>query len=303
MHALTVDVEEYFQVSACEGVVPRFRWPEIPSRLDVGLDRLLDLCERYQIRGTFFVLGWTATHRPDVIRRIVEHGHELGCHSYDHRLVYRLSPKEFASDLDTALEAIEHAAGVRVTQYRAPSFSITPRSLWALDILGERGIRTDSSIYPVAHDRYGFRGAPRFPYRPAPNYPDLIEVPPSTVRLGPLTLPCAGGGYLRLLPWSLTLWAMRRIEREGHGGVIYVHPWELDPRQPRLAMSRARTWRHRVGLRRVERRLERLLERLSLGSLSDLLAEAADEPGSFPLRNPPQAGAVEGARAPSASGG
>lgn len=273
INAFTVDVEDYFQVSAFEGEVSRERWQSVPSRIDRGLATILDLLDRAGLRGTFFVLGWVARHRPDLIRVIAERGHELGCHSDEHRLVYSQTPAEFREDLRRALGAIQDASGRACTLYRAPTFSITARSLWALPILVEEGIRVDSSVYPVIHDRYGIPGAPRFPYRPLQDAPEFVEFPPSTFRMFGATLPCAGGGYLRIYPLSMTRLALRQINgSDRRPAVVYVHPWEFDPDQPVVSTGTLQRLRHRMNLGKMGSRVENLLSRFRFSTLGDALA-------------------------------
>ena len=282
LNAFTVDVEDYFQVSAFETRVGRDEWDRIPLRLERGLDELLEIAAAASVQGTFYVLGWLAERRPDLLRRIVEAGHEIGCHSYDHRLVYSLTPDEFRSDLGRSLSAIGDAVGGICTLYRAPSFSITRKSLWALEILAEEGIRIDSSIYPVRHDRYGIHGAPLEPYRPLSRHPDFVEVPPATVRVLGMTLPCAGGGYLRLMPLGVTRAALRRVNvREARPVVMYVHPWELDPDQPVVQAGRVATWRHRVNLAKTGGRVRKLLGEFPFTSVSGVV-DALGGPGAIP---------------------
>ncbi len=271
LHAFTVDVEDWFQVSACEEAIPREEWDRVPSRVHLGLGRLLDLLERAEVRGTFFVLGWIAERFPGLVAEIRRRGHELGCHSHEHRLVHGMAPEEFRADLRRALDAIEAAAGVRPRLYRAPSFSIGRRNPWALRVLAEEGIEIDSSLFPVRHDRYGVPGAPPGPWRPAEAGGRLVEMPPATVGIGRFRLPCAGGGYLRLYPLALTVAAVRAIERAGRPAVVYVHPWELDPDQPPPPLGPVARWRHRVGLGRTVRRVEVLLSRFRFASLGEVV--------------------------------
>lgn len=286
INAFTVDVEDYFQVSAFEGAVPRENWSSVPSRIDAGLSTVLDLLERAGLRGTFFVLGWVARNRPDLLRAIFDRGHEIGCHSDLHRLVYSQTPGEFRGDLRSALDSIQQATGHPCTLYRAPTFSITNRSLWALPVLAEEGIRIDSSIYPVVHDRYGIPGAPRFPYRPLRDVPDFVEFPPSTVRLFGMTMACAGGGYLRIHPFFLTRFALRRINGANRQpGVVYVHPWEFDPGQPVVASGRLQTLRHRMNLDKVAPRVSRLLSEFRFSTLGEAL-DALGGPSALPFCDP-----------------
>ncbi len=282
-NVFSVDVEEYFQVSAFERRFPREQWDSIPSRLDRGLDAVLEIAGGARVRGTFFVLGWIARRHPAAVRRIVAAGHEIGCHGADHGLLYRMDRASFRDDLRSALRAVEDASGARCRVYRAPSFSVTRRSLWALRILAEEGIRIDSSVFPVVHDRYGIPGAPRFPFRPLRDAPDFVEFPPSTVRIAGLTLPCAGGGYFRLLPLWVTRKAVRRIrERDGWPALLYLHPWEFDPGQPVVPAPRLTTFRHRVNLGRTSERLAELFRRFEFDTMSRVV-EAMGGAGALPV--------------------
>jgi polysaccharide deacetylase family protein (PEP-CTERM system associated) len=269
-NALTIDVEDYFQVEAYASVVPRSRWGELAARVEWNTQRLLRLLDDCRAKATFFVLGWVADRYPELIRRIAEAGHELASHGFWHRLTYHLSPAGFREDLCLSLAAIRAAAPrAEICGYRAPSFSITPGSQWALDILQELGFQYDASVFPVrGHDLYGFPGAPRFAYRVRPG---LCEIPPSTVRWLGRNWPVAGGGYFRLLPLWLTCRAIRAINAEGQPAVVYVHPWELDPDQPRIRQAPLRSrFRHRLNLARTEGRLRALLERFAFGPIQDV---------------------------------
>jgi polysaccharide deacetylase family protein (PEP-CTERM system associated) len=286
INAFTVDVEDYFQVSAYEGAVPRDGWGAVPSRIDAGLDALLNLLEARSVRGTFFILGWVARRHPRIVRTIAERGHEIGCHSDEHRLVYSQTPEEFRADTRRALDTIQQAAGRACTLYRAPTFSVTRESLWALPILAEEGVRLDSSVYPVVHDRYGIPGAPRFPYRPLPDVPDFVEFPPSTFRWLGMTLPCAGGGYLRIYPPFVTRYALRSINGgEAQPAVLYVHPWELDPEQPALPGGTLQNLRHRANIGAMGARLAELLSRFRFSTMSAALAELGGA-DALPFRDP-----------------
>ena len=257
---LSVDVEDYFQVQAFADMVPRDSWKFYPSRVEQNTSRVLDLLDELNVKATFFILGWVADHFPGVVQQIVDRGHEPACHSYWHRLVFELTPDQFRRDTVRAKEAIEQAGGVQVFGYRAPSFSITPRSSWALDVLRELGFVYDSSIFPIRHDVYGFPEAPRTPFRLATAAGELLEFPLATFRppRGPI-LPVAGGGYLRMLPRWYTKAGVHRAWREGLAVVSYVHPWEFDPQQPRLNGSFKSRLRHYTNLRQTERRLRELL--------------------------------------------
>jgi polysaccharide deacetylase family protein (PEP-CTERM system associated) len=229
LNAFTIDVEDYFQVTAFERHIGREAWAGFESRVALGTYRLLDLLARHNTLATFYVLGWVAERFPELVRDIQSAGHEIGSHSYWHRLVYELSPDEFRDDLVLSLRAIEDATGQTVTNYRAPSFSITRRSLWALDILAEHGIACDSSIFPIHHDRYGIPNARPHIHRFDTASGSLWEFPPSVSRVGRVNLPVSGGGYFRLYPLSFTVSCLRQINRAGRPFMFYIHPWELDP--------------------------------------------------------------------------
>jgi polysaccharide deacetylase family protein (PEP-CTERM system associated) len=258
--ALSVDVEDYYHVEAFRDRIQPKTWPLYPSRVVENTRRVLDLLSSRGARATFFVLGWVAERHPQIVREILDAGHEIGCHSYWHRCIWRLSPEEFRADTRRAREAIEDAGGRAVLGYRAPSFSIVDRSRWAIDILAEEGFVYDSSVFPIHHDVYGIPHAPRFPFRWTNRQGHrLYEIPPTTMRLGPWNLPAAGGAYLRILPEWYTRWAVRGARREGRALVVYFHPWEIDPHQPRLKGRIKSEFRHYFQLGRMEGRLERIL--------------------------------------------
>jgi polysaccharide deacetylase family protein (PEP-CTERM system associated) len=269
---MTVDVEDYFHVSVFDGVVPRSEWEGLESRVCRNTERLLALFDEHRVRATFFVLGWVAERSPSLVRQIVAGGHEVACHSYGHRLVYDLGRAQFRDDVRRAKGVLEAAGGVPVLGYRAPSYSITPKSLWALDVLIEEGFVYDASIFPIHHDRYGIPLSPRHPYTVAREAGTLVEVPASTVRLGPLNLPIAGGGYFRILPYGWTRWGIDRLNRsEGQPAIFYLHPWEIDPDQPRLGTSWLGRFRHYRNLNLTESRLRALLQDFRFGRLIDVL--------------------------------
>lgn len=273
VNALTVDVEDYFQVTALEPVCLRTQWGHMPSRVEANTRRLLDVFAQHQVRATFFILGWTARQFPHLVREIVAAGHELGCHSFWHRLVYRQTRRQFRSDLRQACHAIQDAAGQPVFAYRAPTFSIIRRSWWALEVLVEEGFTVDSSIFPVRHDRYGVPDAPPIPHEIATPAGKIWEFPLSSIGRGRWRLPVSGGGYFRLYPLAVTRAALSWINRQGRPFVFYLHPWEIDPHQPHLpGVSRRARWRHRVGLSRTLPRLVRLLTSFRFGTLSQSLA-------------------------------
>lgn len=269
---LSVDVEDYYHVEAFADCIPSTSWPDLPARVMANTGRVLRLFGEYGCQATFFVLGWVAEHHPKLVREISDAGHEVACHSYSHRRVTSLTPKEFRADLRRARAAIEDAAGVKVVGYRAPTFSITQKSLWALEILSEEGFLYDSSIFPIRHDLYGFPESPRFPYlvRFRSNR-TLFEIPMSTFRLGGINWPTGGGGYLRQLPMQYTRWAMRRIRKERNPFVMYFHPWELDPDQPRIAGGWKSRLRHYRGLGKMEGRLREVLSQRSFVTLREFV--------------------------------
>jgi polysaccharide deacetylase family protein (PEP-CTERM system associated) len=273
VNALTVDLEDYFHVTAFEGRVSRRSWDDFPSRVVANTERLLEVFDAHQVRATFFALGWIAERFPSLMRTIADAGHELGCHSYWHRLVYQMTPAEFVDDVRQARSAIESAIGSRVVAYRAPSWSITARSLWALELLAGEGFSYDSSIFPIYHDRYGIPGANPFPHALSDNAEPLLEFPSSVVRVGGFNIPVSGGGYFRLYPFSWTKRFLRRInDRLGEPFMFYIHPWELDPDQPRVS-SRWRAWRHYVNLSSTTSKLDRLLRQFRFGRMGDVLDE------------------------------
>ena len=256
-NALTIDVEDYFQVSALAPYIERNRWDTIECRIERNMDRILALLDRRNAKATFFTLGWIAERYPALVRRIVEGGHELASHGYGHQRATDLSEAEFFSDVHSAKQILEQLSGVAVHGYRAPSFSIGSANLWAFDVLRRAGYTYSSSIYPIRHDHYGMPDAPRFSHR----IHDLLEVPASTFRLFDRNWPASGGGYFRLLPYELSRWMLRRInQQDRQSALFYFHPWEIDPGQPRIAGLGAKTrFRHYVNLNRMEAKLERLL--------------------------------------------
>jgi len=259
VNALTVDVEDYFQVSAMAPYIARSAWDTIECRVESNVERLLARFADNGAHATFFTLGWIAERYPAMIRRIVAAGHELASHGYGHQRATDLSRAEFEDDITRAKHILEDAGGVAVRGYRAPSFSIDKRNLWAFDSLRDAGYAYSSSVYPVHHDHYGMPDAPRFPYS---SVDGLTEIPISTVRAGSRNIPIGGGGYFRLLPYAASRWAIERFHREERRpAIFYMHPWEIDPGQPRVAGVDAKSrFRHYVSLHRTEGRLERLLQ-------------------------------------------
>ncbi len=270
VNALTIDVEDYFHVSVFDGLVPRSEWASMESRVVANTERLLDIIGNS--KGTFFVLGWVAERHPALVKRIAEAGHEIASHGYAHRLVYDQTPQAFRADVRRAKALLEDATGAPVLGYRAPSYSITPQSLWALDILIEEGYSYDASVFPIRHDRYGIPVSPRHPYALERTAGTILEAPGSTTRLGPLNLPVAGGGYFRILPYAWTKWGIDRVNRvENRAAIFYLHPWEVDPDQPRLKAGLIGTFRHYRNLHQTEARLRQLLVDFSFGPLCRVL--------------------------------
>ena len=276
LNAMSVDVEDYFHVSAFDGVVSRTAWAGMESRVSANTHRLLDVFDEFGVRGTFFVLGWVAERDPALVREIAARGHEIASHGYAHRLVYDQLPSAFRDDVRRAKQLLEDASGAEVRGYRAPSFSVTARSLWALEILMEEGHSYDASIFPIRHDRYGIPGSPRHPYSLERTHGALTEVPASTVRVGSMNLPMAGGGYFRILPYAWTRWGLSRLNKvEGRPAVFYLHPWEIDPDQPRLQAGWLSQFRHYRNLDKTENRLRALLNDFRFGTIASMLRVSA----------------------------
>ncbi len=274
-NGLSVDVEDYFHVEAFADRIRYEDWPSYPGRVVANTRRLLELFARQHARGTFFILGWVAEREPGLVREIVAAGHEIACHSYRHAALWRLTPEEFRADTRRARRVIEDAGGVNVTGYRAPTFSVVRKTLWAVEILAEEGFLYDSSVFPVLHDLYGIPGAPRFPFRwDLGGARGLFEIPPMTARVAGRNVPVAGGGYLRLLPMWFTRWAVSRVRNgEQRPALIYLHPWEVDPAQPRLAGRWRSRLRHYRNLSRMEARLSELLQGGSFVPFCELLSQ------------------------------
>jgi polysaccharide deacetylase family protein (PEP-CTERM system associated) len=279
INVLTVDIEEYFHPTEVQACVGSDRWVSLPSRLQGQVRRILDLLDQHHVKATFFVLGWVAQRLPQTIRQIADAGHEIGCHSYDHQLVYNLTPKAFREDTKRALMTIEDACGRSARTYRAPSYSITMRSMWALEVLVECGFTHDSSIYPISHDRYGIPGFGRHAQTLQTPSGPILEIPIATVKLSARQVaPVGGGGYLRLLPYCYTAAGIRRVNNDESKPVcIYFHPWEIDPQQPRLAsglVSRLRTY---TGLAGMEKKLNRLLAEFEFSTIASVYPIAAGD--------------------------
>jgi polysaccharide deacetylase family protein (PEP-CTERM system associated) len=286
VNALTVDVEEYFHPNAMDAAVAPEDWDALPHRVEGNTLRVLDLLAEIGVRATFFVLGWVAERWPHLVRDIAGAGHEVACHGYAHRLVYKLGRDGFEADVVRARRVLEDCLGARVAGFRAASWSIVAGTPWALDVLVEQGFRYDSSIFPIRHDIYGIPGFSRFPVRVRCAAGDIVEIPPSTVHLLGQNWPVAGGGYLRLLPYRLTRWSIQRINRrDAAPAMVYVHPWELDVDQPRLSASRSARLRQYTNLHRTEPRLRRLLAEFAFAPIAEAvtcLAGDSSEPISGP---------------------
>lgn len=274
VNAFTIDVEDYFHVSALSSAISRDTWAQQELRVEANVERLLAIVGEQNVRGTFFVLGWVADRLPEVVRRIADQGHEVACHGYSHQLIYRQSPEEFRQETIRAKSLLEDLIGKPVVGYRAASFSITPKSTWALDTLIELGFQYDSSIFPVRHDRYGMPGASRVPGPIAsPTRGTIIEFPMSTAAFGNFRVPVSGGGYFRLLPYWFVRAGLKRInENEGLPFTFYLHPWEVDPEQPRFKVGLLSRVRHYTNLEKCEGRLRRLLKEFKFAPMRDVLA-------------------------------
>lgn len=272
LNALTIDVEDYYQVSAFESQVRFEDWPTYVSRVEKNTQRVLDILDEYGVKATFFILGWEAERRPRLVEEIVARGHEVASHGFRHRLVYSMAPAECREDIRRSKAVLEAITGAPVLGFRAASYSVVERSLWCLDLLIDLGFKYDSSIFPIRHDRYGIPGACRFPHVLRRDRGSIVEFPPSTVRVLGVNCPVAGGAYLRFLPLGLIRRGLRWINRvDRQPAVLYLHPWELDPKQPRLSGPLKSRVRHYTNLHRTEARLRRLLEEFSFGPVREVL--------------------------------
>jgi polysaccharide deacetylase family protein (PEP-CTERM system associated) len=273
LNAMTVDVEDYFQVSAFERYISRDDWGKIAPRVESNVDRILTMFADHGIRATFFTLGWVAERYPELLRRMVVEGHEIASHGWSHVRVTQQDEGSFRDDVTRTKSLLEDVIGQEIKGYRAASYSIGERNLWALDVLAEEGYRYSSSIFPIRHDLYGMPDAPRFAFRSKNS--ELVEFPVTTVRLGGKNLPCSGGGWFRLLPYALSRAAMQRVNRVDKKPVIfYFHPWEIDPEQPPQSGLDAKTrFRHYLNLDRMETRLNRLCGDFEWGRMDEVLYE------------------------------
>ena len=271
-NALTIDVEDYFHVEAFQRVIRREDWHRYAPRIYHSTLKILDLLARHGIRATFFILGWVAEKTPGIVKEIQAAGHEIGSHGYAHQVIYQQTPDEFAEDLRRSLEIIEEITGEQVLGFRAPSFSITNRSLWAIEIMQSFGLVYDSSVFPIVHDIYGIPDAPRHPYQIAGGF---WEFPMTTVRVMGKNIPIGGGGYLRIFPYWLTRWGIDRVNSAGESAVVYLHPWELDPGHPRIKTSPLNHFRHYINLAKTEGRLDALCKDFKFKSIRGLLDDRA----------------------------
>ena len=282
-NALTIDVEDYFQVSAFESCIPRNQWENWPGRVARNTERVLDILDAHSLKGTFFVLGWVAKRHPELVQRMQANGHEVACHGYAHKRITAMTPEEFRQDIDRARKFLQDISGQAVEGYRAPSYTITPRTLWALDVLIDAGFTYDSSIFPIRHDIYGMPDAKRFPHRLERPAGTIREFPPTTFAVSlfgkTANLPVAGGGYLRLLPVSLISAAFRHINQNGENGqghpcVLYFHPWEIDPDQPRVTNAPFKSrFRHYLNLDQTEAKLDFLFRTHSFAPMTAIFRE------------------------------
>lgn len=273
-NALTIDVEDYFQVSAFAQYIPRSSWDNLPCRVERNIDRILMLLDEHKIRATFFTLGWIAERYPAMVKRIVENDHELASHGYAHHRVTELSRKQFYDDITRSKALLEDIGSQSVWGYRAPSFSIRGDNLWALECLEEAGYRYSSSVYPVKHDHYGMPDAPRFAFNPE-NAPGLLELPVTTVRLFGRNFPAGGGGYFRLFPYAISRWFLQRVNMiDLQPAIFYFHPWEIDPDQPRQTGINFKThFRHYLNLGRMEKRLNALTQHFEWGRMDQIFLQ------------------------------
>ena len=280
--AFTTDVEDYFQAEALREFCPREQWASFEDRTEPNTERVLAILDRRGVRGTFFVLGWTAGRHPALVRRIADAGHEIASHGFAHELIYRQTPDAFRDDVRRARGLLQDLSGQEVIGYRAPSYTIVARTLWALPILADEGHRYDSSVFPIRRRKYGIPDAPRSPYRVGGEAGDLVEFPLPALRFGSLGFPATGGAFLRLLPLGFQIRAVRRLGDEHRPVALNVHPWELDPGQPRFAVGLRTRWTHYHNLGQTEHRLERLLNLGRFGTMTQVLQER----GFLPLPVP-----------------
>ncbi len=270
-NAMTIDVEDYFQVSAFAKHISRSDWPHLPCRIERNIDIILALLDEHKVQATFFTLGWIAERYPEMVRQIAENGHELASHGYHHLRANEQTTDEFRKDVGSSKALLEDIAGQKVRGYRAPSFSINEKNLWALDVLFDEGYEYSSSIYPIRHDHYGMPDAPRFGFRPSGS-DGILEIPATTVSIFGRNLPAAGGGYFRMMPYQFSRWLMNRVNaKDGESCIFYFHPWEIDPDQPRQQGVNLKTrFRHYVNLSQMEAKIASLLADFQWGRMDEI---------------------------------
>jgi polysaccharide deacetylase family protein (PEP-CTERM system associated) len=266
-NALTIDFEDWYQGLE----IPYSDWEKFEDRIEMVGDKLLQIFEEANTKATFFILGYVAEKHPEIVKKIKSAGHEIGTHGFSHTLIYKQEPEVFRQEMKRAIEFLEDLTGDIILGHRAPFFSITKDSLWALDILGELGIKYDSSIFPVLNYRYGIAGAPRFPYKIKREKYEFMEFPVSTLKLPGVTLPISGGAYFRIYPYQLTKQALRAVNRSGNPITFYLHPWELDPEHPRIDVPRRIALTHYFNLGATERRLRKLLRDFKFAPMKEVL--------------------------------
>ncbi len=275
LNALSVDIEDWFQVGAFEKTIRREDWDDLPCRVEANTDAVLALFAEADVKATFFTLGWVASRYPALIRRIADAGHEVASHGWGHDRVFTMTSEQFANDLVRTRRTLEHAGGVMVTGYRAPSFSIDKRTPWAHQVLADQGYTYSSSVAPVVHDHYGWPEAPRFAFRPVAGS-DLIELPVTTAKFAGRTLAAGGGGFFRLLPYGFSRWAIKQVNAAGQPGIFYFHPWEIDPDQPRVPGAPIRSKvRHYTNLDGMAAKLTRMMGAFEWGRVDEVAARAA----------------------------
>tara|TARA_A100001391_G_scaffold48774_7_gene29157 strand:+ start:63904 stop:64815 length:912 start_codon:yes stop_codon:yes gene_type:complete len=276
VNALSVDVEDWFQVGAFENVIERDNWPSLEDRVERNVEAILAMFDEAQVKATFFTLGWVAERHKRLIRRIAEQGHEIASHGWDHARVFTLTREQFAEDISRAQAVLEDAGGTAVKGYRAPSFSIDTRTPWAFEVLAEQGYDYSSSVAPIAHDHYGWPEAPRFAFRPLPDAA-LLELPVTTAMFGQRRIAAGGGGFFRVLPYGFSRWAIRQVNsQEGRPAIFYFHPWEVDPEQPRVPNAPLRSrFRHYTNLDRMADKLARVVSEFAWDRVDKVAAHEA----------------------------
>ncbi len=281
---LSVDVEEWFHPEALQHLFPRDTWDKQPLRVETLIDRLLEVFARHRAKATFFVLGWVAEKHPEMVRKIVKEGHEVASHSYSHRMITKMSPREFKEDLHRSLDVLQNISGEKVLGFRAPTFSITEKTFWAYQILIDAGLQYDSSVYPIWHDRYGVPEAPRSVYAVhLANGKSILEFPMPTLKIFGKNFPFGGGGYLRLFPLRFTMRAIRKFNKEGYPAIVYMHPWEFDTQQPKVKMGRLQSFRHYGRIAQNFSKLERLLTTYEWTSFAKYL-DIVQSDARFPIK-------------------